>query len=273
MGRSELSAPAGAAEVLYERRGRVALVTLHRPDALNALSVEMGPALADAFQRAAQDDEVGAVVVTGAGRAFSAGGDIAFMKSVVDRGGKFEDFEPLVGGGPGVVRAILACEKPVIAAVNGAAAGGGMGVALVCDLRWCSDRARFSQAFVKLGLHPDWGSLHALPRLVGASRALELMWTGELIDAAEALRIGLVSRVIPGDQLLPETLAFAERLASGPGFAIREIKRSVREALGYTLDQALARELESQERCWKTKDAREGITSFLEKREPRFEGR
>lgn len=273
MGGSELSAAATAAEVLYERRGRVGLVTLNRPDALNALSVEMGVALRDAVTRAAGDGETGAVVVTGAGRAFSAGGDIAFMKSVFDRGGKFEDFEPLVGGGPGVVRAIMACDKPVLAAVNGAAAGGGMSVALACDLRWCSDRARFGQSFVKIGLHPDWGSLYTLPRLVGMSRALELMWTGDLIDAAEALRIGLVSRVLPGEQLLPETLAFAERLASGPAFAIAEIKRSVREALGYTLDQALARELESQERCWKTQDAREGITSFLEKREPRFEGR
>jgi 2-(1,2-epoxy-1,2-dihydrophenyl)acetyl-CoA isomerase len=213
------------------------------------------------------------VVVTGAGRAFSAGGDIAFMKSVFDRGGNFEDFEPLVGGGPGVVRAIAACEKPVIAAVNGAAAGGGMSVALACDIRWCSDRARFGQSFVKLGLHPDWGSLYTLPRLVGASRALEWMWTGDLVDAAEALRTGLVSRVLPGDQLLAETLSFAGRLAAGPALAIREIKRSVRESLGYTLEQALARELTSQERCWKTQDAREGITSFLEKREPRFEGR
>jgi 2-(1,2-epoxy-1,2-dihydrophenyl)acetyl-CoA isomerase len=229
--------------------------------------------MVETIQRASSDTEVGAVVLTGAGRAFSAGGDIAFMKSVIERGGKFEDFEPLVGGGPGFMRAIAACDKPVIAAVNGAAAGGGMSIALACDIRWCSDRARFGQSFVKIGLHPDWGSLYTLPRLVGPSRALELMWTGDLIDAAEALRIGLVSRVLPGDQVLAETVAFAERLALGPAHAIAEIKRSVREALGYTLDQALARELESQERCWKTKDAREGITSFLEKREPRFEGR
>ena len=273
MGGSELSAPTGVSEVLYERRGRVALVTLNRPEALNALSVEMGAALTETIERAADDAEVGAVVMTGAGRSFSAGGDIAFMKSVFDRGGKFEDFEPLVGGGPGFMRAIAACDKPVIAAVNGAAAGGGMSIALACDVRWCSDRARFGQSFVKLGLHPDWGSLHTLPRLVGTARALELMWTGDLIDADEAIRIGLVSRKLPGERLLDETLSFAERLATGPGFAIQEIKRSVRESLGYTLDEALTRELESQERCWKTQDAREGITSFLEKREPRFEGR
>jgi 2-(1,2-epoxy-1,2-dihydrophenyl)acetyl-CoA isomerase len=270
MGGSELTS---AAEVLVERRGRVALLTLNRSDALNAMNVEMAPALEAAFWGASSDPAIGAVVVTGAGRAFSAGGDIAFMKSVFDRGGQFEEFEPLVGGGPGVLRAMFACDKPVIAAVNGAAAGGGMSIALACDLRWCSDRARFGQSFVKIGLHPDWGSLYTLPRIVGVPRALELMWTGELIDAAEAHRIGLVSRVLPGDQLLPEALAFAERLASGPGLTIAEIKRSVRESLGYTLEQALARELESQERCWNTRDAREGITSFLEKREPRFEGR
>jgi 2-(1,2-epoxy-1,2-dihydrophenyl)acetyl-CoA isomerase len=171
MGGSELSAPAGVNEVLYEKRGRVGLVTLNRPDALNALSVEMGAALAETIERAAGDDEVGAVVVTGAGRAFSAGGDIALMKAVFDKGGKFEDFEPLVGGGPDFMRAIAGCDKPVIAAVNGAAAGGGMSIALACDIRWCSDRARFGQSFVKIGLHPDWGSLITLPRLVGTARA------------------------------------------------------------------------------------------------------
>jgi len=262
-----------AAEVLTERRGRVALITLNRPDSLNALSVPMRDPLLESFGNAARDPEVGAIVVTGAGRAFSSGGDITFMQSVMERGGRFEDFRALVDAGRDLALAIAKVEKPVVAAVNGAAAGGGMGLALLCDIRWASEKAKFGQSFVKIGLHPDWGSLYALPRLVGAARALELMWTGELIDAAEALRLGIVSRVLPAELLLQETLAFAERLAQGPAVAIGEIKRSVRRALGYTLEQALEREIQAQERCWNTKDAREGFTAFLAKRDPRFEGR
>ena len=259
--------------LLVELQGRVLLLTLNRPEALNALDPPLGQALAHEIARAAEDPGVGAVVITGAGRAFCSGGDIAFMKSVFDRGGRYEDFEPLVGGGPGVVCASESCPKPVIAAVNGAAAGGGMSLALVCDMRWASEKARFGQSFVRIGLHPDWGSVHALPRLVGQARALELMWTGEIFDAAEAQRIGVVTRVLPEADLLPKTLDFAARLADGPAVALAEIKRSVRASLGYTLEQALDRELEAQKRCWNTRDAREGITAFLEKREPRYEGR
>jgi len=124
-----------------------------------------------------------------------------------------------------------------------------MSLALVCDVRWASEKARFGQSFVKIGLHPDWGSVHALPRLIGQARALELMWTGDLIDAAEAQRIGLVTRVLPEADLLPKTIDFAARLADGPAVA------------------------EAQKRCWNTRDAREGITAFLEKRQPRYEGR
>ncbi|HET7497162.1 MAG TPA: enoyl-CoA hydratase [Candidatus Eisenbacteria bacterium] len=260
-------------EVLVERRGAVALLTLNRPDVLNALSVSMASALTEALEAQARASEVRVIVITGEGRAFSSGGDIAFMKKVVDQGGRFEDFEPLVGGGPGVVRAIMHSEKPVLAAVNGVAAGGGMSLALACDARWAAEEARFGQSFVKIGLHPDWGAVYTLPRLVGTARALELMWTGDLIGAAEAERLGLVSRVLPADRLLPELLEFAARLARGPAVALAEIKHSVRESPGYSLEEALTRELSAQERCWGTADAREGFKAFLEKREPKFEGR
>ena len=261
------------AEIQTERRGRVQVVTLNRPDNLNALSVEMRAPLLEAFESAARDLGVGAIVVTGAGRGFSSGGDIAFMQSVMDRGGRWEDFRALVDSGHDLLLALDRIEKPVIAAVNGAAAGGGMSLALACDVRWASEKAKFAQSFVRIAMHPDWGSVYTLPRLIGASRALELMWTGDLVDAAEALRLGIVSRVLPADRLLEETLAFAERLAQGPAFAIAEIKRSVRGALGYTLEQALRREIEAQERCWSSQDAREGFAAFLDKREPRFQGR
>jgi 2-(1,2-epoxy-1,2-dihydrophenyl)acetyl-CoA isomerase len=262
-----------APEVLFERREGVALVTLNRPDSLNALVIPMGAALRDAIREAGRDPAVGAIVVTGAGRAFSSGGDIELMKRVVDAGGRWEAFRPLVEAGREIALAIAACPRPVIAAVNGAAAGGGMGLALSCDVRWASERARFGQSFVRIGMHPDWGSLAALPRLIGSSRALELMWTGDLLDAAEALRLGIVSRVLAPEALLPEALEFASRLAHGPAVAIAEIKRSVLAARDMTLEQALARELGAQERCWSTRDAREGFTAFLEKRPPRFEGR
>ena len=265
--------PAAEPGLLSERRGRVAFLTLHRPDSLNALTVPMAVALREALAAAAGDDAIGAIVLTGAGRAFSSGGDIAFMKEVVDAGGRWADFRALVETGREIALEIERCPKPVIAAVNGAAAGGGMGLALACDVRWASEKAKFGQSFVRIGMHPDWGSLHALPRLVGPSRALELMWTGDLIDAPEALRLGIVSRVLPAESLLGETEAFAARLASGPAVAIAEIKRSARRALGYTLEDALAREVEAQERCWSSRDSREGFSAFLEKREPRFEGR
>jgi 2-(1,2-epoxy-1,2-dihydrophenyl)acetyl-CoA isomerase len=172
-----------------------------------------------------------------------------------------------------VALSIRSCPKPVIAAVNGAAAGGGMGLALSCDIRWASEKAKFAQSFAKIGLHPDWGSVYALPRLVGASRALEMMWTGDPVDAGEALRLGIVSRVLPPEQLLPETLAFAARLADGAGLALAEIKRSAQAALSLSLEGALEREIAVQERCWNSRDAKEGIASFLEKRAPKFEGR
>ena len=256
-----------------ENRDGVLLLTLNRPDVLNALDPPTGAALTEALGAAADDVAVGAVVITGAGRAFSSGGDIGFMEEVLNSGGRWEDFARIVAPGRDVALAIRGSSKPVIAAVNGAAAGGGMGLALACDVRWASEKAKFAQSFVRLGLHPDWGSLRALVRLVGDARAMELMWTGDPVTADEALRIGVVSRVLPTDALLEEAMAFAGRLAQGPRAAVAEIKRSVQAAAGMSLEQSLDRELYSQERCWNTRDAREGIAAFLDKRPPKFEGR
>lgn len=261
------------ADVLVERRDGVALVTLNRPDSLNALVGDMRPELREAFEGAGRDPEVRAIVVTGAGKGFCSGGDIKFMEEIMRNGGRFEDFRPLLLAGRDVVLAIHGTDKPVIAAVNGAAAGAGMNLALACDIRWASEKAKFAESFARLGLHPDWGGIYALPRLVGASRALELMWTGDPMDAAEALRTGIVSRVLAPEALLPETLAFADRIARGPAVAIGEIKRSVRASRHSSLEQVLDREIEAQERCWNTRDCREGLAAFLEKRAPRYEGR
>ena len=261
------------AHVLTEKRGRVLLITLHRPETLNSLARDMAGLVVEALRTAATDASVGAVVITGAGRGFSAGGDIALMQTVMKDGGEWEKFKDVVEGGRDLALAVRACPKPVIAAVNGAAAGGGMGLALSCDIRWASENAKFAQAFAKIGLHPDWGSLYHLPRLIGPARALELMWTGDAVDAAEAFRLGIVSRVLPAEQLLPDTIAFAERLAQGAGFALAQIKQSVNASLTLTLEGALAREIEAQEMCWNSRDAKEGITAFLEKRAPKYEGR
>lgn len=260
------------ADLLVEKKNRVARITLNRPDSLNALRVEMARELLRTLQDASTDDGVRAIVLTGAGRAFCSGGDITFMQEVVSRGGAWSDFRALVDFGRDIALAIHGMDKPVLAAVNGAAAGGGMSLALACDVRWASDRAVFAQSFVRLGLHPDWSALYDLPRLIGASRALELMWTGDRVDAAEALRLGIVSRVMPGDALLGEMVGFAERLANGPAAAIAAIKQSLRVTSSATLANALDREVEAQEQCWNTKDAREGFAAFLAKRDAKFEG-
>jgi 2-(1,2-epoxy-1,2-dihydrophenyl)acetyl-CoA isomerase len=260
-------------DVLVEKADRVARITLNRPESLNALRVEMARELLRALEDAANDDGIRVVVLTGAGRAFCSGGDITFMQEVVSRGGAWSDFRALVDFGRDIALAIHRMEKPVLAAVNGAAAGGGMSLALACDVRWASDRAVFAQSFVRLGLHPDWSALYYLPRLIGASRALELMWTGDRVDAAEALRLGIVSRVLSGETLIPEILEFAERLGRGPAAAIATIKRSLGDSVSATLETTLDREVEAQERCWNTADAREGFAAFLGKREAKFEGK
>src|SRR6185295_7629928 len=183
LGGSELGV---LSEIIVERRGPTALITLHRPDSLNALTVEMSRELHEALEGASELSGVHSIVITGSGRAFCSGGDITFMQEVMGRGGRFEDFRALVDSGREIALALQKIEKPVIAAVNGAAAGGGMSLALACDVRWASENAKFGQSFVRIGLHPDWGALHTLPRMIGTSRALEVMWTGDLIDAPEA---------------------------------------------------------------------------------------
>src|SRR5262249_20906361 len=163
--------------------------------------------------------------------------------------------------------------KPVIAAVNGAAAGAGMNLALACDLRLASTAAKFTQAFVKRGLHPDWGGTFFLPRVVGFAKAAELIWTGEIIDAQEALRLGIVSAVYPPEEVMTATYALARKIAAGPPIAIRLAKRALYHNLECDLRQALEFETFAQNICYETDDAREGIRAFVEKRPPVFRGK
>jgi len=165
------------------------------------------------------------------------------------------------------------CQKPVIAAVNGAAAGAGMNLALACDMRVASTAARFSQAFVKRGLHPDWGGTYFLPRMVGIAKACELIFTGEAIDATEAFKLGIVNAVVAPDELLPQTYKLARKIAAGPPVAIQLAKRAIQHNQGVDLRAALEFETFAQSICRETEDAREGIRAFVEKRTPVFRGR
>lgn len=259
------------AEVLFSVDEGVGWITLNRPEKLNAFADRMRRELVDVVDRAAHDGDVRVLVISGAGRAFCAGADIAYLRELVATG-NWDDARALVEAGNTLVSTIRALPKPVIAAVNGSAAGGGANLALACDLRVASDRASLGQTFNRIGLHPDWGGTYFLPRLVGPAKALEIILTGEMVDAQEALRIGLFNRVVPHDQLLEETRALARLLAAKPPVAVALAKRAVYEGSTAGLAQMLERELANQIRCFQTEDAKEGISAFMEKRQPVFRG-
>ena len=256
--------------LLYEVQDGVGLITLNRPKVMNAFSDEMRAALRERLNEAAVDDAVRCIVITGAGKAFSAGGDIANMVSLQAA----EDRQTIprrIDLAGDVISLLKRLGKPVIAAINGAAAGGGMNLALGCDIRFGSTRAVFSEAFVKIGLVPDWGGFHALTRIVGTGKAMELMMTGDRIGAEEAYRLGLINRLIDAESFLQETLVFARRLAAGPASALSRIKEGVYLGADGTLDDVVSFERRVQTELFLSSDAREGMQAFLEKRPPKFE--
>jgi len=257
--------------VLVQVADRIGTLTLNRPDKLNAFAGTMRQEIADAIRALAADESVRVLVVTGAGRAFCAGADIAYMKELT-ASGDAAAFRGLVEAGREVVTAIRATPKPVIASVNGPAAGGGANMALACDVRVASDRAAIGQTFNRIGLHPDWGGTFFLPRLVGAAKALELIFGADMISAAEALRLGLFMRVVPHDELAAATREVAHGLAEKPPMALALAKQAIYASERHTLDDQLDMELAHQLRCFQSSDAREGLAAFLEKRPPRFTG-
>ena len=264
--------PAPESLVLEAREGGIATITLNRPEKLNALHMELATALLGALRRAGEDDDVRCVVLTGAGRAFCAGGDLGLLRDARLRNAGHE-LEGLLRAGGEIVLAIADMPKPVLAAVNGPAAGAGMNIALACDLRIASDQASFGQNFAKVGLFPDFGGTWLLPRLVGPARAAEMFYTGEMITAAEAERIGVVNRVVPHDRLAEETRALATRLAAAPPVAVRAVKEALFGAHRAELERALEAESEQQVKCLLSEDCAEGLNAFFEKRPPRFRGR
>ncbi len=238
--------------LLYDVEGGIATLTLNRPERLNALGDTLRDDLHDAVTRAAEDSDVRVMILTGAGKGFCAGGDVKAMNENKERGASRPLLEKVAPGRDRTVLALRDAPKPVIAAVNGAAAGAGMNLALACDIRLASAAAKFAQAFVKRGLHPDWGGTYFLPRVVGAAKACELIFTGEIIDAQEALRLGIVSAVHAPEALMPAARGLARKIADGPPVAIRLAKRAIYHSLECDLRQALEFETYAQNICFET---------------------
>ncbi len=258
--------------LLSERQDRVLTLTINRPQALNALDRSTVRALRKAFEEAAADSTLRCLVLTGSGRAFCAGADISELDQR-HRAGDPDLGNDLRQNYSPLVRAIRACPHPVIAAINGTAAGAGLSLALACDLRLASRDATLIAVFVRVGLVPDAGSLFFLSRLVGYGRALEMALTGDPVSAEEAHRLGLVSAVVEPEELRPAAIDRARRLASGPAQAHRLIKRGMERALALDLEQTLELEAELQTLAARSADHREAVRAFLEKRRPVFGGR
>ncbi|MFC2044442.1 enoyl-CoA hydratase/isomerase family protein [Chloroflexota bacterium] len=258
-------------DIIYTRQEGIATITLNRPELLNAFSLEMRDSIVRAVKDASKDDGVRVLVITGAGRAFSSGGNVKntiermSQRSQTERSNKGRQFQPSI-----ILRNF---DKPVIAAINGVAAGGGLDLALSCDIRIASDKARFSEVYIRRGIIPPTGGTYLLPRLVGIDKACLLIWTGDMVDAKEAERIGLVTMVVPHSELENATKELADKLAKGPPLAIRRAKRAIYEGLAMEMEPALKVASSLVRELWGTEDHEEGLRAFIEKREPVFKGK
>ncbi|MBX3060913.1 MAG: enoyl-CoA hydratase/isomerase family protein [Anaerolineae bacterium] len=255
--------------ILFEAQDGIATITLNRPDKLNAFNDLMIRESTDAFKQCARDKGVRCVVLTGNGRAFSSGQDLTDVQA---REGNFSIGQHLRHGYHRLIKQMLATEKPIIGAINGVAAGAGVGVALATDIRLASDKASFMLAFSRIGLVPDSGTNWLLPRIIGQARAYEMAVTADRIPADKALEWGIVNRVIPHEQLMENVMAWAKPMATGPTLAYGLAKRAMNRAWDMSLDEALEYEAHMQELAARSHDFTEGVTAFLEKREAQFKG-
>lgn len=255
--------------VLLETKDRIATITLNRPAALNSLDKAMVDELIAALTAVGEDGEVRAVVLTGAGKAFCAGGDLFYLLSLTNQLAA----RAFIGQAGKIVSLIMNMNKPVIAMVNGVAAGAGFNMALACDLVVCAKSARFSQSFAKVGLVPDCGGLYLLPRVVGTHKAKELMFTTDMIDADTALGLGVANEVVADEALADTVRKLAGRLTEAAPIAISFIKKMVNRSGSLDLDSTLAFEEDLQCICMQTDDHREGVEAFKAKRAPRFQGK
>ncbi len=254
-------------DIRVEIENGVGIVTVHRPESMNALNTNVLSELSDAAQALGADPAVKVVVITGAGRAFVAGADIKEMKDM-----DLLSFRTFIASGQRALYVIETIEKPVIAAVNGFALGGGCELALACDFRVASDKARFGFPEVGLGIFPGFGGTQRAPRFLGKGMAAELIYTAAIIDAAEALRIGLVNHVYPADSLMAETMKIAKAIASHGPIAVSRAKTAVKMAGDTTMEAGLAFEREAMVVTFATKDRYEGMSAFVEKRKAVFKG-
>jgi enoyl-CoA hydratase len=250
-----------------EKRGRVGIITMYRPEALNALNIQLTKEITSALRAFEADDDIGAMILTGDGKAFAAGADIKEMAPKTFADVYTEDFFTATW------EELTRTRKPVIAAVNGFALGGGCEFALMCDTIFASDRAKFGQPEVKLGVIPGAGGTQRLARFVGKAVTMDMVLTGRMIDAEEALRIGLVARVYPADQLMEESIKAAEQIAGYGRLAIMAAKESVNRAFETTLAEGVRFERRMIHALFSTEDQKEGMAAFVEKREAQFKGR
>jgi len=255
-------------DIIYKKENGVATITFNRPDKMNALTAGISNGLFESMDDASKDDNVRVVIITGTGRAFCSGADV---KAMAERASQ----PAAVTSQPGNPRKHFAllfheCEKPVIAAINGVAIGVGLDMALACDIRIASDRAQFSEAYIRRGITPAAGGTYFLPRLVGIDRACQLIFTGDMIDAKEAERIGLVTMTVPHDELENTAWGLAEKIAKGPLQAIKYAKKAIYDGLTTDLKTNLDYTMGVRQELLKTEDHKEGTVSFVEKRAPVF---
>jgi len=263
--------------IILQKRGGIATLTFNRPETLNAWNDEMSREATDAINEIGRDENTRVLIVTGAGRGFSSGLDVREELTGIAEGASVTIFERIMQGKPSVVTIGLQLrimDKPVIGAINGMAAGAGFAIALACDLRIASERAQFSMAFILRGLMPDTGGTFFLPKLVGSAKACELIFTGDMIDANEAERIGLVNRVVPHEKLMGATEELANKFLKRPPIALKYAKRAIYKGLNEVdLASHLDYELALNRMCTHTEDFREAVRAFVEKREPVFKGK
>ncbi len=258
--------------IIFNTQGSIGVLRLNRPEKLNAFGGPIRDEILDVLGKIRDDQTIRVLVVTGEGRGFSAGGDIDHLKQLRENRDE-EGFKLVLGKGQQITRTMRALPKPVIAAVNGACAGAGFSFALGCDIRIASDRATFGPSFARIGLHPDWGGSWFLPKLIGSAKACELVFTGSMVPAVEAERIGLVNRVVPHDDLMPVVMDLATTMSLNPPGVLRLAKESIYRSLSSDLETAFARETQVQTECFHSEDFLEGVTAFTEKRKPQFKGR
>jgi enoyl-CoA hydratase/carnithine racemase len=251
----------------YKKEGKIAIFTLNRPDAMNALNPELFQEMSEAFVDFKDDDNLWVGIVTGAGqKAFCAGADIKTMLPVIEK------FKGQPWGEPPIIMKGLSLWKPLIAAVNGAALGGGMEVALACDIRIAAENAIFGVPEVTLGLIPAWGGTQRLPRAIPAAKAAEMLFTGKPVDAQEAYRIGLVNRVVPQAELMPTAMKMAETICKAGPLAVRAAKQAMVQGVNSSMEEGLLLESVLRDYVVATKDFAEGCKAFLEKRKAEFKG-